>query len=160
MAEQSKLPNALKHGAYCKNGALEHDIVTTLTRLIWRKQNLSTYDLAREARERVAIIRHAAGPKWVPSSPEARRADEQIKAAQEAAEDLAEKELAEHWELIELGNVVTPDYLLKELSVVDRLDGMIDKCLKRLLMVRGVKSMTIHPSDAKALTAPAADRSR
>ena len=35
--------------------------------------------------------------------------------------------------------------LLDELSLVDRLDSMIDRCLKRLLMVRGVKSLCVSP---------------
>jgi hypothetical protein len=32
--------------------------------------------------------------------------------------------------------------LLHELSLVDRLDGMIDRCLKRLLFVRCLKSIS------------------
>ena len=32
------------------------------------------------------------------------------------------------------------DDLLKDLAVEDRLDGLLDRCLKRLLFVRGLKS--------------------
>ena len=31
---------------------------------------------------------------------------------------------------------------MKELDVADRLQGMIDRCLKRLLVLRGVKSLS------------------
>jgi hypothetical protein len=48
---------------------------------------------------------------------------------------------------IEMGDDVTIERLLEELSVVDRVDGMIDRCLKRLLMVRGVKSMSPSVSE-------------
>ena len=51
-------------------------------------------------------------------------------------------------ELVEMGKDATIDHLLSELSVVDRLDGMIDRCLKRLLFVRGLKS--IAPSSSTA----------
>jgi hypothetical protein len=184
MAEQSKLPNALKHGAYCKSallpgesavelkrlhlalidelnplGALEQHIVATLARLVWRKQNLATYEVAAYAREYLAEIRSSADPMTI-FAPGDKRTLEQILEARKAAEKTAREELSDHWELIEIGQIATTDYLLKELAVVDRLDGLIDKCVKQLLMVRGVKSMTIHPSNAKALTAPAAGRSR
>ena len=36
---------------------------------------------------------------------------------------------------------VTFDRLLEDLSLIDRLDGMLERCIKRLLMVRGVKSL-------------------
>ena len=41
-----------------------------------------------------------------------------------------------------MGDKVTTDYLFNELEVIDRLDALIDRCIKRLLMVRGVKSIT------------------
>ena len=33
------------------------------------------------------------------------------------------------------------DKLMKDLAVEDRLDGLLDRCLKRLLFVRGLKSL-------------------
>jgi hypothetical protein len=41
------------------------------------------------------------------------------------------------YELAELGEVATVDRLLQDLAVVERLDALIDKCLKRLLFLRG-----------------------
>jgi len=43
--------------------------------------------------------------------------------------------------IVEMGEEATVDYLMKDLALQERLDAMIDKCLKRLLLVRGVKSM-------------------
>ncbi len=52
------------------------------------------------------------------------------------------------FELARMSHIATTGYLLHELSIIDRIDGMIDRCLKRLLLVRGVKS--ISPSLSKA----------
>jgi hypothetical protein len=52
------------------------------------------------------------------------------------------------FELARMPHVATTGYLMHELSIIDRIDGMIDRCLKRLLLVRGVKS--ISPSLSKA----------
>ena len=41
----------------------------------------------------------------------------------------------------ELGDAATIDRLLQDLAVEERLDAMIDKCLKRLLYLRGLKSL-------------------
>ena len=40
-----------------------------------------------------------------------------------------------------MGEEATIDHLMQELQVQERLDAVIDRCIKRLLMVRGVKSM-------------------
>jgi hypothetical protein len=73
----SKIHPALKHGGYAAtgllpgedrvafeklhrdliaelapNGAMEDDIVATIARLVWRKQNLSTFRIAELARNR------------------------------------------------------------------------------------------------------------
>jgi len=37
------------------------------------------------------------------------------------------------------------DHLLQDLAVVERLDAMVDKCLKRLLLLRGLKSLRPVP---------------
>jgi hypothetical protein len=52
------------------------------------------------------------------------------------------------FELAKIPHVATTGYLMHELSIIDRIDGMIDRCLKRLLLVRGVKS--ISPSASAA----------
>jgi hypothetical protein len=77
-----KIHSALKHGGYAATallpgenpaafeklhhdliaelaptGALEDDIVATLARLVWRKQNLATFRIAEVARERYSAIK-------------------------------------------------------------------------------------------------------
>ena len=63
-----------------------------------------------------------------------------------AAFEETRKEMGTDWELVDISDFVTIANLLNELSLVDRLDGMIDRCIKRLLMVRGVKSLAAPPS--------------
>ena len=63
-----------------------------------------------------------------------------------AAEEQARQELGDVYKLIEIGEPSTIDGLMKELDIKERLDGLIDRCLKRLLMVRGVKSLSSAPS--------------
>lgn len=136
-------------------GPLEDDIVATMARLIWRKQNLSTYQLAEQAKRRVSEIRSELVPYEMPSHPYADETHdpEEVRAAEHAAEEQARKELGKSvWELVEMDDDVTIDRLLSELSVVDRLDGMIDRCIKRLLLVRGLKS--ISSSESKASSPP------
>jgi len=171
------LPPALKHGAYSgvallpgedpdafeklqrgliaeftPEGPFEEEIVATIARLTWRKQNLSTYKLATLAKNRSSAIRAQYGPRFDPNVPgpmmfpiygreDIRTADE-IQADNRAAEQEIRKELGDALALVEMGDAVTIERLFKDLDVIDRLDGMIDRCLKRLLMVRGVKSMS------------------
>ena len=52
----------------------------------------------------------------------------------EAAEDQARKDLGASYELVEIGETATMDRLLQDLAVVERLDAIVDKCLKRLLL--------------------------
>ena len=37
----------------------------------------------------------------------------------------------------------TIERLMNDLEVVERIDAVVDKCVKRLLMVRGVKALTL-----------------
>jgi hypothetical protein len=62
--------------------------------------------------------------------------------AYRVADEQARQELGDIHQLIEIGEPATIDGLMKELDVIERLDGMIDRCIKRLLMVRGVKSLS------------------
>jgi hypothetical protein len=111
-------PPALRHGGYAEtllpgedvaefeelrrtlisefgaDGAFETDIVGTMARLIWRKQNLA------EFRGEQSTPWHAC--------------------------------------------------LMSSLALEDRLDGLIDKCLKRLLFVRGVKSVSSASGSASS----------
>lgn len=63
-------------------------------------------------------------------------------AAIRGAEDQARRELGDAYGLLEIGEIASADRLMKDLEVQDRLDAMIDKCRKRLLFVRGIKSIS------------------
>ena len=47
---------------------------------------------------------------------------------------------------------MTIEQLFEDLSVMERLDSMIDRCVKRLLMVRGAKSMSPTEIEAPSTT--------
>jgi hypothetical protein len=135
-------------------GPLEEDIVATIARLVWRKQNLSSYRLAGLAKRRTSAIHR----KIVPQNPYGvttvvldTRDPEKVEAAEKTADAQAQKELGIFFELAKLGEITTVDYLQNELSLIDRLDGMIDRCVKRLLLVRGFKSLS--PSEPKRIAA-------
>jgi hypothetical protein len=50
--------------------------------------------------------------------------------------------------LIDIGKPATINGLMEELDIEERLDGLISKCLKQLLLVRGVKSLSPASSSA------------
>ncbi len=135
------------------DGALENDIVATMARLVWRKRNLMTFRIAELARDRCVQIRSK-----IPQDEAILKSFEPFKivdpavreAATRAAEHQIRTELGETYELVELGEAATVDRLMKDLEVQDRLDAMIDKCLKRLLFLRGLKSISISSISASA----------
>jgi hypothetical protein len=63
------------------------------------------------------------------------------KKASETAEAQARNELGGTYDLVELRDIATSDQMERELAIQDRLDAMIDKVLKRLVLVRGIKSL-------------------
>ncbi len=70
------------------------------------------------------------------------RSPEELRTLRKIADEEARTELgAAGIELVELGDVATIKYLEKELSIIERVDAMIDRCYKSLLYVRGIKSM-------------------
>jgi len=169
----SFLPPALRHGGYsgmtllpgedrvafeklhadlidefAPNGLLEQDIIAELAHLVWRKRNLSTYHLAKKAKDQYSAIYSILSPAadWPTLIPETRSAEE-VRVLREKADQRARSELGQALQLVEAGEVTTTEYLLNELSVVERLDSIIDRCIMRLLRVKGLKSLA-SPSTA------------
>jgi hypothetical protein len=138
------------------NGPLEDHIVATMARLLWRTQNLATFQTADRARGR----REQLADEKVPSPaiyPMPGYDDEDYDPAAyaaareeafQAAEVQTRKEFGEAYELVEMGKLATVDGLMDDLDVRERLDSMVDKCVKRLLLVRGVKSISVAPFSA------------
>jgi hypothetical protein len=173
MARTAKMHPALKHGGYATGllpgedaaaferlhrelitefkplGALEADTVLTMARLIWRKQNLGTFRAAKLARDRYLAIENRLMPADYPGEVNvnfARREE-----AMRLIEAQARKELGDNFALVEMGEVATLDHLAKELAVEDRLDTMFDRCVKRLLFLRGFKSVALKSECALPL---------
>jgi hypothetical protein len=137
-------------------GTLERDAAETIARLRWRKQNLATFRVAEIAREHLQAIQseHIAAAlaakdrlSFMPLDPAALEPHER-QAAIRAAEAQARKELGKTYELVEVGETATVERLLRDLGVEERLDAMIDRCLKRLLFLRGLKSLPTAFSSA------------
>ena len=184
MRSRDRIPPALKHGAYSAtailpgesqaefeklhrdtiaewtpSGVLENDIVMTITRLLWRKQNLDTLHTAEHARRRCGestnsgekiitiLVRDLGSEK----NEEQRRADEENwRIEEEKREARIREKFGDDYKLVELGEATTFDGLRKELDIIERLDSAITRCLKQLLLVRGVKSISAAPSSASS----------
>jgi hypothetical protein len=145
----------------CPDGPLQEGTVFDIARLMWRKQNLETFRVAEAARKRHSAIRSEMIPsttppldinldlfgvgRWTPPDP----AD--VKAATEAAEAQARKELGENYKFVEMGDLATATQMFADLEVEERLNAMIDKLLKRLWMLQASKSLS---STASSTTLP------
>ena len=142
-AEFEKLHQALA-SEFNPNGALEQETVASLAHLLWRKKNLVTFRTAQRARQRVIEIQEEmiqqSGP--IPALPAGPSDPNSTAESERAAEAQARKELRELYRLVEMGDEATLACLMNDLAIQERLDAMIDKCLKRLLLIRGIKSVS------------------
>ena len=116
-------------------GALEKDIIADVARLTWRKQNLEILRIAEFVQARRRQIAHDTallGNSYAQKDREvAQITDEQ-----------ARQEFGDIHQLIDVGEAATIKGLMTELDVIERLDSMINRCLKQLLITRGVKSLS------------------
>jgi hypothetical protein len=135
-------------------GRSEELIVEEIARLLWRLQHLPTYGVAIRARDLHSAIysKLNLSPEWsfpfqLETEPDP-RSPEEIEAARKSAEKQARTELGAAIELVNIGDVATIEYLEKELSIRERLHGMITRLEKRLLYLRGIKSISSSSSAA------------
>jgi hypothetical protein len=137
-------------------GALEEDIVADIARLVWRKQHLGTFSLSKGLRTVWDGIFsekfHEKFPHAAPDSPrrtlsvsERDKLDEAIGAARD---QMREKLGEDAFRLVEMDDTATFERLLTELEIEERLGALIDKCYKRLLFLRGLKSLRTASSSA------------
>jgi hypothetical protein len=152
---------------FTANGALEEDIVADLAGRLWRKQNRATFRTAGVARQQYREIvcrevhtyyahepteREKEAREWYGMSEEDELRKKANLAEREkairAADDIARHKLGDMYELAKMADTVTVAYLMKDLAVEERLDAAIDKCLKRLLFVKGLKSISASSSSA------------
>lgn len=176
--QTSRLPPALKHGCYSALdilptedraafdklhsdlvaeyvpcGVSEEAVISNIAKYTWRRENLATYGLAEYARRVHSSVMFRLDPpkiNWpLLGSPET-RSSEELKELREEAEEQARRELGVAYDLVDIGAVASTEQLEKEILLIERLDGMIARCLKQLLLIRGVKSMALSiPAEAK-----------
>jgi hypothetical protein len=142
-AELEKLHQALI-AEFRPNGALEQETVASLAHLLWRKKNLVTFRTAQRAQQRVIeiqeeMIQQSDSILALPGAP---NDPNNIAESERAAEAKARRELQDLYRFVEMGEEATVACLLSDLAIHERLDAMIDKCLKRLLLIRGIKSVS------------------
>ena len=160
--------SALKHGAYSATtilpgeslsefeklhqelilewkpaGAFEDATILSLAHLLWRKRNLSTFRIAERARRRMREIQDATfQTASIPATDVG--SEEALIDAWQTARSKARRELRESYLFVELGEAATFEGLAKELAIQDRLDALIERCMKRLALARGLKSMSMN----------------
>ena len=130
---------------YEPSGPFEQHVVHDLARLIWRKDNLSTFQAAKIARAPY-VFKEDLHEYYTTS-----RGLEELVAAGCAAtvrseESPARKELGQLYDLVVAGEIATVPFLQRELQLMERLDEMIDKCLKQLLQAKALKSISVSAS--------------
>jgi hypothetical protein len=156
---------------FTADGALEGDIVEDLAGRLWRKQNRATFRAAEVARQHYNAIVSREFDKLRASDLTKEEEDEENfvlewygiteekeirrkamlaerEKAIRAADDIARNELGDLYELAKMADTVTVACLMEDLAVEERLDAAIDKCLKRLLSVKGLKSISASSSSA------------
>jgi hypothetical protein len=78
------------------------------------------------------------------------------KKATQAAAEQASNEFKDVWDLVVIGEEATIEGLLRDLDVRDRLDAKIDRHLKRLLHLKGIKSISAATFSAPPKPLPSA----
>jgi hypothetical protein len=140
------------------NGRMEEETVASIARLMWRRQNLADYENTQLAQYTAEWIKKGAA-----QAPTNSEDDKEFLAEVERLIEpyirpphrASKKRVRTHRELpagdlVEVSKVAILNRLTKELDVEERLDAMIDKLIKRLLFVRGLKSI----SSSEAMASP------
>jgi hypothetical protein len=139
------------------DGILMEDTVATIAHHLWRKRNLGIFRHAESVQRRVRELRAAMIQQTDQVSPKLEEVSEFQKTFLEnwaVAETKARDELGDQYALIDLGEAATIEGLLKDLEVLERLDALIDRSLKRVLMLKGLKSLGNSASSVPALPGP------
>jgi hypothetical protein len=146
-AEFEKLHQGLI-AEYSPSGPLENHYVAELARLIWRHEHISIFRVAKLARQPFICEE-----KFTSGYHETSRDLEEIQAAQcastvKAEDDEARQELGDLYGLVAAGEVATISYLGGELNFRERLGEMIERCIKRLLHAKALKSISAPAASA------------
>jgi hypothetical protein len=130
---------------YSPVGLSKIEQVGNIAGLMWRKKYLVTYRRARLARRyRNEVVDQRlgrsspVGPLLTKEDAAQARRDEQTV---ETAEREVRKDLGPDSVLLDLEEVVSFETLTKELDVHERLDGMIARAIKQLVVTKGMKEV-------------------
>jgi hypothetical protein len=129
------------------NDALAIDIVSTITRMVWRKRNLLTFRKAEFACFRYKLIMRREFSRMLPEQTPPREFQGRDYSEADAKQykmidDIARKELGDDiCKLATIRGTATVDGLMEDLELRERLNVMIEKGLKRLLFVKGLESV-------------------
>jgi hypothetical protein len=153
---------------FSPNGVLEEDIVCTMARILWRKRHMDTFGACQRAwerynriqsRQRSEIAKGLMAERLIQSytvsdefPPEAQ------KELRENVEKEAREELGDDYKFIEAGKDATLHSIMERFDVEARLDAMLDANLKRLLHLRGVKSLSSSSPSTRLLLHPDRDK--
>jgi hypothetical protein len=155
---------------FAPQGSFEEHIVKSIAHLVWRQRNLDIYRLVPRAQRQfnllvIAALRKRNLPPEIESlllnkgnEPDVPQRDlsEEERIEMERILEQVQKRMGADYDLVGITEFATIPNLVQELAIVDRLDGMIDRNIKRLLMVRGVKSLAVsaeHSAPPKRLSA-------
>jgi hypothetical protein len=139
---------------YEPSGPTERDAVLSLANCMWRKSRLTIYAQTAAASARVNDVdplqaaldayKAARKARWDPDPPSAGEQEEsreQQSIPEEEREDDPVKEETLEQQLAKLGTQITPEKLIEEIELADRLDARIDRLLKRLFQLKTAKQM-------------------
>lgn len=112
-----------------------------------RKQNLATLRIAELAQNRLSTVLEEMLAEMFPGKTTTHPESDKIIRA---AEDRVRAEFGDAYALIEIGPVASFSNLSDDLDIEERFDGMIDRCIKRLLYLRGLKSLSGETSSTPA----------
>jgi hypothetical protein len=147
-------------------GALEEDIVAGIARLVWRKRHLATFRVVRSIPYEEMTNRADFDPDKAAKEYQAQSEKlwDEIRSRGENQKTTLQEAMRKYTALIKQdysipqeemffrsGEITTMEQLMNVLAVEERLDTMIDRCLKRLLFLRGLKSI----APAKSASSPA-----
>jgi hypothetical protein len=145
---------------FSPTGPLEEDIVLTMTRIVWRKNHMEIVRAGQRAWNRYRQIESRQESEMTSRSVDF--SCEPSLEAKEALDKVVEKEarekLGDDYKFIEAGNDATVDGMMENFEVENRLDSMLDGCLKRFLHLRGFKSLSSSTSAAPLLPRPDSDK--
>jgi hypothetical protein len=138
---------------------MEEETVLSIARLTWRRQNLARFELGQFSNYAFETLKRMLAEE----SGNIRKFDKEVMAEFDKMTEVSKrareaKGTRDAVELVEGWKVAVLSRLLKELDVEERLDAMIDRLIKRLLFVRGLKSISspaAPPAPQRLVTGPA-----